>query len=229
MTEQRVRLTAMRRYIGKALQHSVVTYPQASGFFQADTTALLDMKARMKTEGKNVSFTAFVARAVALAVKDFPQLNARIEDNELIMYDEVNPGIAIADEKGLYVMVLRNADAKTPSQISAEIAEMTRKVRENHVVPEDMAGGTITISSAGTGRTEIFTSIVTNDQALIIGVGRTKKQPVVLDDGSIGVRSMTWFATNMNHLITDGRPVSRFRDRLAEILEAPETYLTDCI
>ena len=141
MGEKRVRLTAMRRYIGKALQHSVVTYPQASGFFQADTTDLLAMKARMKDEGKNVSFTAFITRAVALAVKDFPQLNARIEENEIIMYDEVNPGIAIADEKGLYVMVLRNAEQKTPAQISAEIAEMTQKVHEGKVVPEDMAGG----------------------------------------------------------------------------------------
>ncbi|GHV54631.1 hypothetical protein FACS1894206_07840 [Deltaproteobacteria bacterium] len=225
MAEKRVRLNAMRRYVGKALQHSVVTYPQASGLFQVDTTPLLAMKQRYAEEGKNVSFTAFVVKAVALALGDFPQLNARIEDDELVLYDEINPGIAIADDKGLYVMVLRDAGSKSLLQISDAIREMTRKVRENKVLPEDMTGGTITISSAGTGRTEIFTSIVTNDQALIIGVGRTKRQPVVLPDDTVGVRSMTWFATNMNHLITDGRPVSRFRDRLGEILEDPEVCL----
>ena len=226
MSENRVRLSPMRRYVGKALQYSVVTYPQASGFFQADTTALFEMKDQLKAEGYPVSFTAFITKAVAIALKDFPQLNSRVENNELVMYDEVNPGIAIADDKGLYVMVLRNADRKSVYEISNEIREMTQKVRENKVTPDDMAGGTISISSAGTGRTEIFTSIVTNDQALIIGVGRTKQQPVVLKDGSIGVRRMTWIATNMNHLITDGRPVSRFRDRLGEILETPEVYFS---
>jgi pyruvate/2-oxoglutarate dehydrogenase complex dihydrolipoamide acyltransferase (E2) component len=217
----------MRRYIGKALQHSVITYPQASGFFQVDTTALLAMKKRYASEGKNVSFTAFVVKAVALALGEFPQLNARVEGDELILYDKINPGIAIADEKGLYVMVLRDAGSKSLPQISDAIREMREKVRENKVLPEDMVGGTITISSAGTGRTEIFTSIVTNDQALIIGVGRTKKQPVALPDDTVAVRSMTWLATNMNHLITDGRPVSRFRDRLGEILEDPEVCLQD--
>lgn len=225
MTEKRIRLSPMRRFIGKALQTSVVNYPQASGFFQADTTALFELKEKLKAQGHSVSFTAFVTKAVAIALKDFPLLNARVENNEMIIYDEVNPGIAIADEKGLYVMVLRDAGNKSLIQVSDEIREMTQKVREARVAPEDMAGGTITISSAGTGRTEIFTSIVTNDQALIIGVGRTKLQPVVLEDGSIAVRKMTWFATNMNHLLTDGRPVSRFRDRLGDILESPEVYL----
>ncbi len=224
MSEKRIRLSPMRRYIGKSLQHSVVTYPQASGFFQADTTKLLALKKRWKAEGKNVSFTAFVTKAVAIALRDHPELNARVDGDAVILYDEINPGIAIADDKGLYVMVLRGAERKGPLEISRELLEMTQKVREGRVLPEDMSGGTVTISSAGTGRTEIFTSIVSNDEALILGVGRTKKQAVVMEDGSIEARSMTWFATNMNHLLVDGRSVSRFRDRLCEILEAPETY-----
>lgn len=224
MSEKRVRMSPMRRYIGKALQQSVVTYPQAHGFFQADTTELFALKNKWAAEGKKISFTAFVTKAVAIALQDYPELNARSEGNEIVLYDHVNPGIAIADDKGLYVMVLRNAEEKNVLQISDDIREMTQKVRNNTVVPEDMAGGTISISSAGTGRTEIFSSIVTNDQALILGVGRTKKQPVVTEDDTIAVRSMTWFATNMNHLLVDGRSVSRFRDRLGEILENPEQY-----
>ena len=225
MTEKRVRMSPMRRYIGKALKESVISYPQASGFFQADTTELFALKERLKAEGKHISFTAFVTKAVSIALKDFPELNARAEGDSILLYDEVNPGIAIADEKGLYVMVVKDAGAKSPLEISEEIKRLTQKVRDNTVTPEDMAGGTVTISSAGTGRTEIFTSIVTNDEALILGVGRTKKQPVVMPDGTIAARSMTWFATNMNHLLVDGRSVSRFRDRLGEILEAPGQYL----
>lgn len=216
----------MRRFIGKSMQYSVMTYPQASGFFQADTTELFALKKRLEAEGKHISFTSFVTKAVAIALQDHPELNARIENEEIIYYSEVNPGIAVADDKGLFVMVVRNAGEKTPLEISDEIRLLTEKVHSHKVVPEDMQGGTVTISSAGTGRTEIFTSIVTNDQALILGVGRTKKQPVVLPDDTIAVRTMTWFATNMNHLLVDGRSVSRFRDRLCEVLEHPDVYLT---
>lgn len=227
MVEKKVRLNAMRRYVGKSLQYSTITYPQASGFFQADTTELARLKREQSAGGVKVSFTAYIIKAVCIALRDFPNLNARIEGGEMILYDEVNPGIAVADEKGLYVMVIRNAGAKSPAEISAELRALTQKVRDGTVTPEDMTGGTITISSAGTGRTEIFTSIVTNDQALIIGVGRTKPQPVALADGTVGVRDMTWLATNMNHLLTDGRPVSQFRTRLAEILEDPYRYLAE--
>jgi pyruvate/2-oxoglutarate dehydrogenase complex dihydrolipoamide acyltransferase (E2) component len=227
MGETKIRLNAMRRYVGKSLQYSVTTYPQASGFFQADTTELLRLKEEQAARGIRVSFTAYVTKAVCIALRDFPNLNARVEGETMIVYDEINPGIAVADDKGLYVMVIHHGEKKSPTAISAEIRALTQKVQDGQVTPEDMVGGTITISSAGTGRTEIFTSIVTNDQAMIIGIGRTKQQPVVLADGTVGVRHMTWFATNMNHLLTDGRPVSRFRTRLAEILEDPRQYLAE--
>lgn len=225
MGEKRIRLSAMRKFIGKALQHSVLTYPQASGFFQADTTELLALKNELESEGTKISFTAFITKAVTVALQTMPMLNSRIEGEEIIIYDEINPAIAIAHERGLYVPVIRNAQDKSVLVISEEIRTLTEKVNHNQIVPEDMKGGTITISSAGSGRTEFFTSIVSGDQCLIIGVGRTKKQPVVLEDGTIGVREMTWIVTNMNHCITDGRPVSLFRNRLCQVIEDPRRYL----
>lgn len=224
MSDHRVRLNPMRRYIGKALRESVVNYPQASGFFQADTTRLFALKNKWSAEGKSVSFTAFICKAIAIALKDFPELNARADGDYAILYDEVNIGVAIADRKGLFVMTVPDCQEKSPLEISDCIKALTQKVREGRVVPEDMGGATISISSAGTGRTEIFTSIITNDQALIVGVGRTKKQPVVLDDDSIAVRQMTWLATNMNHLLVDGSSAAGFRNRMGEILEEPERY-----
>ena len=226
MAEKRVRLSPMRRFIGKALKDSVLNYPQASGFFQADTTDLMALKQKWKEEGKDVSFTAFIVNAIGIALADFPELNARADGDYVILYDQINVSVAVADPKGLYPMVVRNVQDKNSLEISEEIRALTQKVRDNKVTPEDMSGGTVTISSAGTGRTEIFTSIVSGDQALIVGVGRTKKQPVVLENDEIAVRQMTWFATNMNHILVDGRSVSRFRDRLGEILEDPETYFT---
>ncbi len=225
MGEKRIRLNAMRKFVGKKLQHSIVTYPQASGFFQVDTTDLLNLKKDLEAKGIKISFTAFIVKAITIALEAMPSLNSRIEGDEIVVYEEINPGLAIANEKGLFVLVVRNAQDKNVIEISQDIKSLVKKVQENKVTPEDMTGGTITISSAGTGRTEFFTSIVTNDECLIIGIGRTKKQPVVLEDGNIGVRDMTWMVTNMNHTITDGRPVSIFRDRLCEVIEHPQRYL----
>lgn len=224
MSERRVRLSPMRRYIGRALRESVVNYPQASGFFQADTTDLFALKNKWKAEGRNVSFTAFICKAVAVALQDFPELNARADGDYAILYDQVNIGVAVADKKGLFIMTVRECESKTVFEIAQSIKELTEKVRNGTVVQEDMTGATVSISSAGTGRTEIFTSIVTNDQAMILGVGRTKKEPMVMKDDSIAVRQMTWFATNMNHLLADGSSLAGFRNRLGDILESPETY-----
>ncbi len=226
MSEKRVRMSAMRRYSGKALRESSQNYPQASGFFQADTTDLLDLKAKWKEEGRNASVTAFIVKAMAIALADFPELNARADGDYIIMYDDINVAVGIADEKGLFPMVVRNAEKKSVNEISDEIKLLTQKVRENKVVPEDMHDATVTISSQGTGRTEIFTSIISSDQALTLGVGRSKPQPVVDESGNIVVRTMTWLATNMNHILVDGRSVSGFRNRLAEILEHPLEYFT---
>ena len=224
MGEHVKRMSPMRRFVGKALKESCQNYPQASGFFQADTTELLSMKAKWKEEGHNASVTAFIIKALAIALKDYPELNARADGDNCILYDEVNVGVGIADEKGLFSMTLRNAESKTVNEISDDLKALTQKVRDGKVVPEDMQGSTVTISSQGTGRTEIFTSIISNDQALTLGVGRTKKQPVVLDDDSIVIRQMTWFATNMNHVLADGKSVSGLRNRMCEIIENPHEY-----
>ena len=156
MNEKRVRMSAMRRYVGKALRESTLNYPQATGFFQADTTDLFALKSKWKAEGQNASVTAFVIKAMAIALRDFPELNARADGDYAILYDEVNVSVGIADEKGLFPMVLRNAESKTVHEISDELRILTQKVRENKVVPEDMQGGTVTISSQGTGRSFSF-------------------------------------------------------------------------
>ena len=163
---------------------------------------------------------------MAIALADYPELNARADGDYIIMYDDINVAVGIADEKGLFPMVVRNAEKKSVNEISDEIKLLSQKVRENKVVPEDMHDATVTISSQGTGRTEIFTSIISSDQALTLGVGRSKPQPVVDESGNIVVRTMTWLATNMNHILVDGRSVSGFRNRMAEILEHPLEYFT---
>lgn len=225
MGQRRVKLNAMRKFIGNALRESVITHPCARSYAQVDTTELLQFKDELRAAGKSVTFGALIAKAIAVALEDSPDLNSYLDGDEIVISDEVNVGVAMQGPRGLYVPVVRNVQDKNVEEITADMRELSRKVKNNEIIPDDLAGGTITLSSDGTGRTEVFGSILTGNQCLLIGTGRTKKQPVVLEDGTIGVRDMTWVAFNMNHTITDGIFVSRFTDRLCEVMEAPHKYL----
>jgi pyruvate/2-oxoglutarate dehydrogenase complex dihydrolipoamide acyltransferase (E2) component len=227
MGEKRIKLSQMRKYIGKQLQYSVNTYPQPSSFFQIDTTELLRLKDELRANGVEASFTAFMLRAIAIALLEHLRLNSCIdmEKEEIIISDEVNFSIAIADDTGLYVPVLRDAQSKNVVELTNGLQELAQKVRDKKLITDDLKGGTITVQSPGAGRTEFVGSILSMNQCLILGIGRTKKQPVVMDDGSIAVRDMTWISCTMNHFIMDGRPVGLFCDRLCEIAEDPERCL----
>ena len=225
MGERRVKMSAMRRFIRNALRESVVTHPCARSYAQVDTTELLAFKDELKAAGHSVTFAALTVKAIAVALKDSPDLNSYLDGDEIVVVDEINVGVAMQGPRGLFVPVVRNVQDKNVEEITADMRELGRKVKNNEIIPDDLAGGTITLSSDGTGRTEVFGSILTGNQCMLIGTGCTKKQPVVLKDGTIGIRDMTWVAFNMNHAITDGIVVSRFTDRLCEVMEAPREYL----
>jgi pyruvate dehydrogenase E2 component (dihydrolipoamide acetyltransferase) len=221
MGEHRKRLTAMRKFIGKSLTESVTTIPQARSYVQTDVTNLLKLKSDLRTEGKNASFTGLFVKAVVESLKLHPHLNSWIEDNEVVTSDQINPCVAMQGGRGLYVPVIHGAQDMNAGEITATIRALSQKISDGTIKQEDMTDGTVTINSDGTGRTEIISSILNRGQCLLIGVGRTKKQPVVLDDNAIGVRDMAWVTYVMNHIIVDGIIVSRFTDTLTEILENP--------
>ncbi len=226
MGEKRIKLDAMRRYIANSLRESEKNNPTARSWNQIDSTNLLAFKEKMKSEGHKVSYGALLVKAIGVALQQHPDLNAYLDGEVMVVVDEINVGVAMQGPRGLYVPVVRNVQDKNVEEISADMRELARKAQNSELIPDDMAGGTVTLSSDGTGRTDFFASIITGNQALIIGVGRTKKEVVVLEDDTIAIRPMTWIAYNMNHVMTDGIKVSRFTDTLSEVLENPDKYLS---
>lgn len=225
MAEKRVRLNTIRRYIAEKLRFSIVTHPQAAHFCHADATNMLELKQKLAKQGKKVSITSIVTAAIAYVLMEMPFLNSRIEGDEAIYYDQVNPALAVNSDRGLYVLTLPNAQELGIVGIADGINELRRRLNAGEVTRDDMFGSTVTITSLGHCRTELCTSIINNDECLIIGVGNTQKEAVVAEDGQIIARDMLWLCINYNHSLTDGTPISNFCDRLCEVVENPEKYL----
>ena len=225
MSEKRVHLNSIRRYIAEKLRHSICTHPQASHFCHTDATKMLELKEKLAKQGEKVSVTAIVTAAISYVLMEMPLLNSRIEGDDAIYYDQVNPAIAVNSARGLYVLTLPNAQDLGVVGVAHGINELRRRLNNNEITRDDMFGSTVTITSLGKCRTNICTSIINNDECLIIGVGNTQKEAVVDENGEIVARDMLWLCINYNHSLTDGTPISHFCDRLCEVVEDPEKYL----
>lgn len=225
MGETRKRMSPLRRFIANKLRLSVTEIPQISSFYQVDVTELMAYKKELAEQGKKVTVTAFFVRAIVQAMSENMHLNCRIEGDECISYDEINPGIAMQSKQGLFVLPILNAADKGALQISEEMKALSEKLDRGEITQDDMKGGTLTISSPGQGRTDMFQSIINNNECLIIGIGRISKQAVVMPDDTIAVRQMTWICNNINHALVDGKAVKPFTNRVCELLENPREMI----
>ena len=186
---------------------------------------MLALKKELAEAGVKVSVTAIVTAALVKVLTEMPKLNARIEGDELIYYDEINPGMAVNSDKGLYVLTIPDAADMSVVEVGDKINELRDRLFAKKITRDDIVGSTVTLTSLGKCRTDICTSIINNDECLIIGVGNTKKEAVVEEDGSIVAKDMLWLCVNYNHSITDGTPISHFCDRFCEVVEHPKQFL----
>lgn len=225
MADQIVKMSPLRRTIAQNLRNTLQNNPQISSFYHVDVTELLEYKKELAQKGIEVTVTGLIVKAVVQSLEVAKYLNSRINGNEYTIYESISPCIAMQTERGLFVPVLRDAQNKGAAEITSEIRDMSNRINAGQMTMDDMKGGTITISSPGGGRTEMFQSILHDNQCMLIGIGRISKQAVVMPDNSIQVRSMVWLANNINHAIVDGKAVAPFTLRMCEILEHPKDNL----
>jgi pyruvate dehydrogenase E2 component (dihydrolipoamide acetyltransferase) len=152
-------------------------------------------------------------------------LNSTLEDEEIHLLPEVNVGVAVALEEGLIVPVVRQADRKSVSELSAEVSDLTMRAREGRLTPSDVVGGTFTISSLGPPGIEQFTAIINPPQTRILAVGATQPEVVADGEGQIAVRPMMHVTLFADHRTVDGAAAARFLADLREALEAPTLLL----
>lgn len=221
MGEKRVPLSKMRKMIGANLGKSLTDIPQAHGYSQVDITELLRLQDELMQKGHKVSSTALFSHAIALGLKACPKLNARLEGEEVITYDNINIGIGTATKNGLLVLVLKDIQDMTLVQTSQAFRELMHKLRDNKVTMDDISGSTITLSNQSMTRINAFNSIVNNNESLIMGVGTIRKAACVMPDGTIAARDVCNVCININHTLVDGKDSADFMEVVCDALEHP--------
>ena len=221
MNEKRTKLTGIRKIIGEKMKQSLLDNPHVSGYVKVDMSDILKLKEEFKDNNKKISMTAFIIKAIAVAMEKFPELNARLEENEIITYEDVNVGVGVAAPNGLFIVVVKEAQLKSLEQISEELSLLIEKAKTGRITMDEMTGSTITISNLSMTRIEAFFPIINNNECLIIGIGGIKKELVVNDDDTTSIRQMGTISCNVNHAITDGFPGTMFTCEVVANLENP--------
>ena len=226
-----VPVQGMRKAIAEHMHHSLAVSAQMSTMGEIDMTEMIRLREMLlrKEEaiGVRISYTDLFVLVLARAVQDVPVVNSSLIGDEIKIWQDVNVGVAVALEKGEYesgliVPVIKNADRKSLVEISRAVKDLTAKARSGRLTPEDVVGGTITLSNAGmvAGRWMVSTPILNQPETVIVQPGAIAERPVVVD-GQVQVRPMMTMSITADHRVLDGVPVTRFFNKIAELIENP--------
>jgi len=190
---------------------------------RVDMTRVAKMRAKHKDDfaaryGMSLTFLPFVARATVEALSVFPLLNASIDGTNIIYHNEINLGIAVALENGLIVPVIRNADEKNVLGLQRSIVDLASRSRTRQLKPDEIQGGTFSITNFGSFGSVFATPIINQPQVAILGVGTVEKVPVVIDD-AIAIRSQCYLALTFDHRLIDGALGDQFTAKVKSVLE----------
>jgi len=211
--EQLVPLTAMRKTIAERMVRSRQISAHVVTFFEVDFSGVGTVR-----EGRGLTYLPFVIHAVARAMKDFPILNSSWGEQGILLKREIHMGIAVALEDGLLVPVVRHADRKGVAQLAKEAADLAERARTKRLSPEEVQGGTFTITNHGGTGSLFSTPIIHQPQIAILGVGAVQKRAIVLND-AIAIRPMGYLSLSFDHRVIDGATADRFMSKVKEYLE----------
>lgn len=221
--DERVPLNRLRTAIGRRMVESKQQVPHFYITSEYDVAELLRMRVEINNfqpENAKLSVNDFIIKAIALTLRQFPNLNASLGENEIIRHGHVNVGVAVAVEGGLLTVVCKDADQKPLRQISAEIKEMVGRARQGKVRPDDIEGSTFSISNLGMFGVEHFVAIINPPEAAILAVGAARQVPLVAE-GQVTVGSRMKATLSADHRVTDGAEAAQFMQTLGTLLENP--------
>ncbi|WP_026582939.1 dihydrolipoamide acetyltransferase family protein [Bacillus sp. J33] len=217
-------VTGVRKAIAANMLRSKHEAPHAWTMMEVDVTNLVEYRNSIKgefkqKEGFNLTFFAFFVKAVAQALKEFPQINSMWAGDKIIQKKDINISIAVATDDALFVPVIKAADEKTIKGIAREINDLAVKVRTGKLTSAEMQGGTFTVNNTGSFGSVQSMGIINYPQAAILQVESIVKRPVVMSNGMIAVRDMVNLCMSLDHRVLDGLVCGRFLQRVKEILE----------
>jgi pyruvate dehydrogenase E2 component (dihydrolipoamide acetyltransferase) len=216
-------MSVMRQRIAEHMVMSKRISAHVTTVHKVDMTKIAKMRDRNKTEfkaryGYSLTFLPFVAKAAAEAIRHFPIVNASIEGTNIIYHNEINIGIAVALENGLIVPVIRNADEKNVVGLQRSIVDLSTRARSRQLKPDEVQGGTFSITNFGSFGSMIGTPIINQPQVAILGIGTVDKMPVVIDD-AIAIRYICHLSLSFDHRLIDGALADQFMTKVKQVLE----------
>lgn len=229
--ERRERMSSLRRTIAKRLVTVKNDTAMLTTFNEVDMKPIMDLRAKYKDmfkekHGVGLGFMSFFSKAVCQSLKEWPSVNARLEENEIVYSDFVDISIAVSAPKGLVVPVVRNAESMSLQQIEKEIIVLATKARDNKLTIEEMTGGTFTITNGGVFGSMMSTPIINAPQSAILGMHNIIQRPVAIN-GEVVIRPMMYIALSYDHRVIDGRESVGFLVRVKQLLEDPARLLLD--
>lgn len=227
--QSREKMSMLRRKIAERLVGVKNETAMLTTFNEVDMKPIMDIRAKYKEafakhHEVNLGFMSFFTKAVTEALKLYPAVNAQIDGNEMIFHDYADIGIAVSSPKGLMVPVVRNAEQMSLADIEREIKRLAIKARDGKMTPEDMTGGTFTITNGGVFGSMLSTPIINPPQSAILGMHNVVERPVAIN-GKVEIRPIMYVALSYDHRIIDGKESVGFLVKVKEMLENPERML----
>ena len=227
--QSREKMSMMRRKIAERLVAVKNETAMLTTFNEVDMKPIMDLRAKYKDafakhHEVNLGFMSFFTKAVTEALNLFPSVNGQIEGNEMILHNYADIGIAVSSPKGLMVPVVRNAEQMSLAEIEREIKRLAIKARDGKITPDDMTGGTFTITNGGVFGSMLSTPIINPPQSAILGMHNIVERPVAIN-GKVEIRPIMYVALSYDHRIIDGKESVGFLVKVKEMLENPERML----
>jgi pyruvate dehydrogenase E2 component (dihydrolipoamide acetyltransferase) len=221
-------LRGMRGRVAERMFQSWNMIPRVTEVMQVDMSATVAFREAMLGQweqqyGLRISLNDMITKAVAMALRRQPRLNATLVDQEVRLHDSVNVGIAVNLDEGLIVPVIFNADQKDLGQIAREGRDLAEKARAGRLQLDEISDGTFTITNLGTTGIELFTPIINPPQVAILGVGMVQRRPIVVGD-ALAIRPAVYLSLVFDHRAVDGVPAANFLQELKRLLEKPQGY-----
>src|SRR5690348_1093549 len=215
----------LRTVIARRMTESLQGTAQLTLTTEADMAEAAKLRDEVGAElerrgGVRPTYTDLVVRAGAIALRDHPRLNAQWAGEGVRLLPDIHIGVAVALDEGLVVPVIRHADRATLAQISAALRDLSERARGFRLKPEEMDGGTFTVTNLGTYEVDAFTPILNPPEAAVLGVGRVHRRPVAVDD-RVEVRPVMVLSLTFDHRVVDGAPAAQFLQRVKHVLEHP--------
>jgi 2-oxoglutarate dehydrogenase E2 component (dihydrolipoamide succinyltransferase) len=227
--EKREKMSNLRKTVSRRLVEAKNSTAMLTTFNEVDMTRIMEIRKQYKdgfkeVHGVNLGFMSFFTKAACIALQEWPAVNAYIDGEELVYHNYCDISIAVSAPKGLVVPVIRNAESLSMADIEKKVAELAKKARENKLSPDEMAGGTFTITNGGVFGSLMSTPIINIPQSAILGMHKIQERPMAIN-GKVEVRPMMYLAVSYDHRIIDGRESVSFLVRVKELLENPELLI----